>query len=106
MLYRPSLDCGAASRYTGTLTPETRRGPFQHPVLSGRFKVWTEALPKFGKEKEARLLNGAFTDVLSHTTRMSVQVTLGCGRIVLFLLASTGLADTTDYAGRGQEQQG
>lgn len=35
-----------------------------------------------------------------------VQVTLGCGRIVLFLLASTGLADTTDYAGRGQEQQG
>lgn len=76
------------------------------PVLSGRFKVWTEALPKFGKEKEARSLNGAFTDVLSHTTQMSVQVTLGCGRIVLFLLASTGLADTTDYAGRGQEQQG
>lgn len=37
---------------------------------------------------------------------MSVQVTLGCGWIVLFLLASTGLADTTDYTGRGQEQQG
>lgn len=75
-------------------------------MLSGKFKVWTEALPKFGKEKEARSLSGAFTDVLSRMTRMSVRVTLGCGRIVLFLLAATGLADTTDYTGRGQEQQG
>lgn len=75
-------------------------------MLLGKFKVWTEALPKFGKEKEARSLSGAFTDVLSHMTRMSVQVTLGCGWTVLFLLAATGLADTTDYTGRGQEQQG
>lgn len=75
-------------------------------MLSGRFKVWAEALPKFGKEKEARLLSGAFTNVLSHVTRMSAQVTLGCGWIMLFRLAATGLADTADYTGRGQEQQG
>ena len=57
-------------------------------MLSGRFKVWAEALPKFGKEKEARLLSGAFTNVLSHVTRMSAQVTLGCGWIMLFLEVS------------------
>lgn len=44
-----------------------------------------------------------FIAALSHITQMSVQVALGCGWIMLFLLASTGLADTADNTRRGQE---
>lgn len=64
----------------------------------GTSKVW--------QGEGGKVTKWGFTDVLSHMTWMSVRVTLGCGWIVLFLLASTGLADTTDYTGRGQEQQG
>lgn len=65
---------------------------------------------KVGKE-EASSLSGAFSLCFSLEPRTSVahgreQRPLGCGWAVLFLLAPTGLADTTDDAGRGQEQEG
>lgn len=63
----------------------------------------TEALPKFGKGEGGKVAKWGFIAVLSHVTWMSVQVTLGCGWVVLFLLASAGLADATDDTRRGQE---
>lgn len=77
-------------------------------MLSGRFKVWTQRhFQSLAKEKEARsVAKRGFMAVLSHITQMCARVTLGCSWIVLFLLASTGLADAADYTWRGQQQQG
>lgn len=60
LLHRHSPDCGAASRYTGTLAP--RIWPFLTPNAIRQVQgLDTEALPKFGKEKEARSLSGALS---------------------------------------------
>lgn len=54
---------------------------------------------------------GGFIAVLSCITQTCVahgqkQRSLGCGWVVLFLLAPTGLTDTADYTRGSQEQQG
>lgn len=65
LLHRHSLDCRAASHYTGTLAPGT--WPFPTPNASGQVQsLDTEALPKFGKEKEARSLSGLYRCAVSH----------------------------------------
>lgn len=67
----------------------------------------TEALPKFGKKKEASSLSGALSlCCLKGVARGHEQGSLGCGWVVLFLLAPTGLADTADYTRGSQKQQG
>lgn len=49
-----------ASRHAGTLAPGT--WPFPTPNAVRQVQgLDTEALPKFGKEKEARLLSGALS---------------------------------------------
>lgn len=102
LLHRHSLCGRAASHFTGALTPRTCLFPTSNACRQVQ-SLDTEALPKFGKEEEARSLRRGFTAVLSHITQMCVQVTLGCRWIVLLLLASTGLADTTDYTRRSQQ---
>lgn len=65
LLHRHSLDRGAASHYTGTLALGT--WPFPTPNASRQVQsLDTEALPKFGKEKEARWLSGLYRCVVSH----------------------------------------
>lgn len=64
----------------------------------------TEALPNFGKKKEASSPCGALS--LCYVARGHKQRALGCGWVMLFLLAPAALADTTDYTGGSQEQQG
>lgn len=64
----------------------------------GTSKVW--------QGEGGKVAKWGFIAALSRETQMPVQVTLSCGWIVLFLLASAGLADTADYTWRGQEEEG
>lgn len=66
------------------------RGTFRGWQGGGKFAKW-----------------GFLTVLLVRTLDVyDTQRLLGCRWAVLFLLAPTGLADTTDDAGGGQEQQG
>lgn len=70
----------------------------------------TEALPKFGREEEVSSLSGVLS-LQSCITQTPVAHghklrSLGCGWVMLFLLAPAGLADTADDARGSQKQQG
>lgn len=66
----------------------------------------TEALPKFGKEKEAASLSGALPCAVSRNPDIcgtGTQRTLRRGRVMLLLLAPAGLADAADDTWGGEE---
>ena len=70
----------------------------------------TEALPKFGREEKVSSLSGvlALQSCITQTpaARGHELSSLGCGWVMLFLLAPAGLADTSDDARGSQKQQG
>lgn len=69
----------------------------------GTSKVWQEEGGQFTKWGFITVLSRVYKTSLAHGYR---QRSLGCRWVMLFLLAPTGLADTTDYARGCQEQQG
>lgn len=70
----------------------------------------TEALPKFGREEKVSSLSGvlALQSCITQTPAAHGHElsSLGCGWVMLFLLAPAGLADTADDARGSQKQQG
>lgn len=109
MLRRHSLGC--RTRFSLHRNTHTTTWPFLMSQAGRQVQsLDTEALPKFGKKEENSLKWGLIT-VLSCMYKTSLahgykQRSLGCRWVMLFLLAPTGLADTTDYARGSQEQQG
>lgn len=111
MLHRCNLDCG--TRPSLHRNTHTDAWPFLAPQAGRPVQsLDTEALPKFGKKKEASSLSGALSlcclVCIRHVwhTDTKRDRSLGCGWVMLFLLAPAGLADTTDYTWGSQKQQG
>lgn len=68
----------------------------------GTSKIW-QGGGEFTKWGLITVLSRMYKTSLAHGYK---QRSLGCRWVMLFLLAPTGLADTTDYARGSQEQQG
>lgn len=110
MLPRHSWTGEPRSLYTGTHA--SWAWPFPKPKAGRQVQsLDTRGTCKVWQEEGGEVTKQGFITVLSHRTQTSVarehgQRSLGCGWVMLFLLAPTGLADTTDYTWGSQEEQG